>query len=105
MTDEECLEYAIDLALKTPEDVRGRHDQIHTMLAEDRDDAALFCVFHMQCDKLGLRPWELPPMDCDGTDNGPMGRLVRRLEKHGISKYHPDPLAALKAVGAGNGLK
>ena len=36
----------------------------------------------------------------DGSTDAPHDRLVRRLMKAGVSKYHPDPLRALKEAAA-----
>ena len=105
MTDAEALELAIETVLNTPEDVKGRHDQIRSMIAEDRDHAGKFCSYHLQYSNLGLKPWELAPCNRDGSTNGPADRLYRRMLKAGISQYHPDPLKALQEAGAGNGVQ
>jgi hypothetical protein len=103
-TYEDCLELALEMVLNGEEDVKGRHKQIRAKLAEDRVDAAHLCVYILQTRNLNLRPWERPPCHSTGEDKGPMGRLVRRLQKHGISECHPDPLQALADIGAGIGL-
>ncbi len=46
----------------------------------------------------GGRPWETPPCHPDGTCKGPAAALFRKMQKAGISRWHPDPLSALEAV-------
>jgi hypothetical protein len=53
---------------------------------------------------LKLDPWVDPPSELSGSTNAPMDRLYRRLISAGLSQFEPDPLAALKSVGKGDGL-
>jgi hypothetical protein len=64
-----------------------------------RDDKE-FAAFSLQCDNLKLTPWQEPPMHLsDGSDPGPDDhdayKIMKRMQKAGVSIYHPDPLRAL----------
>jgi hypothetical protein len=59
--------------------------------------AAKIAAFDCQCRALDLAPWQMPP--CAGRarhDKSPAGRLLRRMIKRGISRWHPDPLRAIE---------
>ena len=104
MTDDEALELCLRTALESPEDIKGRHKQIQAYIDEgDREGGAQLSCYILQRRALKLPPWE--PVPCYGHDkgNGPGARLVRRLRRHGISIFHPNPLRALREVGAGTG--
>jgi hypothetical protein len=95
--DIEALDRAIEQALAEPEDREGRHWQINKMLAEDdRIEVGMFCSYHLQCERLRLKPWDSPPMHSNGIGRSPSARLRKRLEKAGLSIFEPDPEAALK---------
>jgi hypothetical protein len=51
---------------------------------------------------LNLNPWQHPPYWADEDDSHPedrdVQRLLRKMLKAGISRYHPDPMAALVAL-------
>jgi hypothetical protein len=57
---------------------------------------AEFAAYSVQCDALGLMPHEEPPCVCDEGDPGKAAELLRRLLAAGLSRYEPDPLAALQ---------
>ena len=54
-----------------------------------------FAAYGCQIDALKLKPWQTPPCYCDGEGDAPGDRLLRRMLKAGVSRFHPDPLAAL----------
>lgn len=60
-------------------------------------EVAEAAAYHCQYESMNLRPWDFPPCwsDVDGT--GPAGDIVRRLKAAGLSRFEPDPLAALEA--------
>jgi hypothetical protein len=69
---------------------------------------ALLAAYACQCDALRLPPWQPPPCDVeiDANDDGLpiLGRkaaaeLLRRLLANNLSRYEPNPVAAL-AQGA-----
>ena len=102
---------ALVLALKLQR-ARGKDhaEQLDGML-EDRHwtEVAHFAAYSCQCDALHLKPWEEPPVwaedDYDpATDRHPdhgrreAHRLLQQMLALGISRYHPDPLAAIAAA-------
>ncbi len=102
--DLEALQLALKLTLEEQDD--GRVEQVRSMLA-DRSrswfDTASFCAYHQQIKALQLEPWDDPPM-CAEPDTYPhtqeAGQLLGRMLRAGVSRYHPDPLAALEAEEA-----
>jgi hypothetical protein len=64
--------------------------------------AAEFAAYCCQFDTLHLKLWQTPPC-CVRDENEPRvgeeeaAKLLRRMAKAGISRWHPDPLAALEA--------
>ena len=66
-----------------------------------------FCASHCQSRSLNLQAWQTPPMwvrDLDAALREPFGgkrgdreaaELLQRMLDAGLSKYEPDPLAAL----------
>ena len=78
--------------------------QLDEMLEERSwQEVAEFAAYDRQIDNMGLRPWETPPcLVCD--ENEPRvgeaiaAKVLRNMLKAGISRWHPDPIAALEAV-------
>jgi hypothetical protein len=94
---------ALELALKLMrEESEGRAQQLALKLAEDGWwSTARFAAYSCQVDSLHLKPWEHPPCWVDDPDDYPdreAVRLLKRMEAAGISKYDPDPMAALEAA-------
>jgi hypothetical protein len=105
---------ALELALKQTLAEQGRVEQVQSMLQErDRMEVAQFCAYHRQCETLHLGATQTPPCwigDPDAVLAGnyagwgdadserPAARLLKQMLNLGISKYHPDPLAAIKAA-------
>ena len=101
--DRAALELALEQTLAEKD--QSRVEQVRSMLQRrTRLEVSQFCSFHRQIEALRLRPWELPP--CLGhLDNGSgrdeqAWRLLKRMEKAGISRWHPDPLAACQQAEA-----
>jgi hypothetical protein len=96
---------ALELALQQTlaEKNQGRVEQVQRMLkGRTRLEVSQFCSFHRQIEALKLRPWDLPPClgDCDvgsGRDEQAY-RLLRRMRKAGVSRWHPSPLEAVEAA-------
>jgi hypothetical protein len=62
-------------------------------------DVAEFAAACVQSRALHLKPWETALCDIyDGDDDSPGKRLLKRMLKAGVSRYAPDPLAALEAA-------
>jgi hypothetical protein len=93
---------------------RGGEDrrQIEEMLSERGfAEAGPFAAYSLQCSRLALKPWMAPPChaheeveltDCDDSYGNRRAEveLLRRLLAAGLSRWEPDPVAALKKAGA-----
>jgi len=99
--DRAALELALQQTLAEKD--QGRVEQVRSMLkGRARLEVMKFCSFHRQIAALGLRPWDAPPC-CGDLDNGNGGddqalRLLRRMQKAGVSRWHPSPLEAVEAA-------
>jgi hypothetical protein len=67
-------------------------------------EAAAFASYSRQIDTLHLRPWQEPPSHVSDAFEPRRGeeaaaRILRKMLKAGVSRWHPDPLAALEAAG------
>jgi hypothetical protein len=116
MTDADkiALERSLAVAMKKP----GRAQQIQAKLKEEPRLAVMkFAASLCQDEALRLRPNQLPPCEIDPDDIDAIlergdcddvsavygaALLLRRMIKAGISRWHPDPVAALRDR-AGNG--
>jgi len=101
--DIEAMERAIEMKRERSEADR---EQIEDMLRERPwHECGAFAAYGAQCHALALRPWESPPTEVDpdwadhtGVDHYgriAAARLLRRLLDAGLSRYEPDPIAAL----------
>jgi hypothetical protein len=106
--DREALERAIDMARR---ESPAQRKQIDDMLAKDGwDETARFAAYACQDGNLKLAPWQMPPCWIRGnldallaapvTGHDHRGQrqaalLLKRLLAAGLSKYEPDPEAAL----------
>jgi hypothetical protein len=95
-------EAALRLALKQAR-AAGHAAQIDGMMKTDGwQAAAAFASDLCQTEALHLRPWQEPPSVVDAADPHERDRaaqkLLRRMLALGISRYHPDPLAAIAAA-------
>lgn len=108
--DRAALQLAINL---TRRESAERRRQIDDMLRhDDWFAAATFAAYHCRVRALRLKPWETPPLyvvDPDDPNAGPCrgtvsnnwpaaARLVKQMQALGISKFHPDPIAAIEAA-------
>jgi hypothetical protein len=105
---------AFELAIETARNEdQGRRDQIDDMLrTRPFEEVGCFASYSCQMRSLCLAPWMYPPALIDITaigkilaagDNDMHGRfvaakLVQRLLELGVSKFHPDPMAAIEAA-------
>jgi hypothetical protein len=102
--DRVALECCLEIAMK--EDTVTRR-QLQVMLT-DRPwtEVATFASYCCQSHALNLKPWEYPPCWADDDEANPDGRspmcktkearaLLLRMLAAGISRYDPDPMAAL----------
>jgi hypothetical protein len=95
--DRDALRAAVALVLSTER--RREFETLKRQLGWDA--AAEICAHDCQSRALRLAHWstELP---CVAPIRGRSraSRLLRRMLKRGISRYHPDPLAAIEEAGA-----
>jgi hypothetical protein len=91
---------------------RGPHDAEHIdakLTREGCKEAGKAAAYSMQGRSLHLPPWATVPCylldDVDAAlargDDGIRGNynaavLLKRMQRHGISRWHPDPIAALR---------
>ena len=108
-TDRAALTLAIERA-RTQD--AGFAQQIDRMLADtDWMEVGMFLAACCQRQTLRLKPWQIPPCrirDPDHPDRSrdrrygeidgryEAARLLRRMYDLGISRWHPDPLAAIE---------
>jgi hypothetical protein len=77
--------------------------QLDSMLQDrSRVEVAEFAAYDQQIDNMRLRPWEEPPCHVGDPHEPRRGeeagaKVLRRMLKAGISRWHPNPLAALEA--------
>jgi hypothetical protein len=103
-TDKAALQLAVELHRKRGEAERARIDA--ELKQKAWFEVARGCAWSEQHRNLRLRPWQPPPCQADphainGADDGVMGRraaslLLARMLKLGVSRWHPDPLAAIE---------
>jgi hypothetical protein len=89
----------------------GRAAQIDAMMHgwEGWQRAAEFAAYCCQCRTLRLKPWQSPPCssgphnnvdDFPGAGRAAAAQLLKRLLDAGLSRWEPDPIAALERVEA-----
>lgn len=61
--------------------------------------AATFAADVLQFQALNLRPWDDPPHSADPNGADPAGRFLAKMLQAGLSKYEPDPIAAMEEAG------
>jgi hypothetical protein len=108
--DREAFKLAIEQLIRAEPD---RTEQIDEKLKEGGLwEAGTFAAYCRQCDVLHLMPWQDPPCHIDldeEHDEGDAARdqisgyeqaakLLREMLALGVSRWHPDPLAAIEAA-------
>jgi hypothetical protein len=87
--DREALRRALALVRSEPE----YREQIAAKFKDEPWEAvATFAAYNCQCDNLGLKPWQDPPMYAEIRPDQPD---AMELIGRGLSRYEPDPLAVL----------
>ena len=111
--DEAAQQLAIDTLIAKGGE---RRRQIEEMLKDDQPVLTVgkFASYWCQIETLRLEPWELAPVEVD-ADNPDAGRpdvqrstdgryeaaaLLREMFSLGISRWHPDPKAAIAEAKA-----
>jgi hypothetical protein len=100
--DREALKRALKLARAESEAEREHLAGI--LSRQGWQEAATRAAYFLQCRALRLKPWQAPPLDCNGESApGVYGcqpeeaaALVRRMLAAGLSIFDPDPLGALE---------
>jgi hypothetical protein len=96
LSDRDALEAAIDIVRKHPE--RWREFQA-LVLDRGWHEAAMVAVYDCQTRSMRLRWWELPPCVAGTRGSDRAARLLRRMLRRGISRWHPRPLEAIPEAG------
>jgi hypothetical protein len=104
---------ALTLAIEvTRKESPARRRQVDDFLSSrEWLDVATFCAASAQERALRLPPWQPPPCDIgniaaalkdqDETRGYRAGALLlQRMERCGVSRWHPDPVAACEAAEA-----
>jgi hypothetical protein len=98
-TDRATLKLAIkQCRAESPE----RAEQIDAKLADEPwEEVAEFAAYCCQTSNLRLKPWQTPPchVGIDSSYDEPEAiRLLAQMRELGISRWHPDPMAAITAA-------
>jgi hypothetical protein len=110
--DRDAFKRAIE-SCRNRKDDPGRREQIDSKLAEEPwDEVGRFAAYSCQSRNLNLKPWQIPPCwirdveavlaagDDDMHGRRAAAKLLKRMLDAGLSRYEPDPLAALDARSA-----
>jgi hypothetical protein len=95
--DYAALVLALEQTCQVEPDRRAQITQ--KLQSEGWQATAEFCASLRQSEALQLRPWQQPPCDVDpessASDEAEAVELLQRMLAAGVSRWHPDPLAAL----------
>jgi hypothetical protein len=112
--DKAALERAIELYRAGSRMQRTTIDALFAR-GDSWEDVARYAAFHMQMENLHLPPWLVPPCnvrdiarDLVRTDDDRAERtglraaaqLLQRMQRCGVSRWHPNPVAACEAAAA-----
>jgi hypothetical protein len=93
--DRDAMKRAIEIVRRRDQKSR---EQIDEMLRDDKfEEVGSFAAFSAQIDALHLLPWQPPPLY---AVRGEALELRERMERLGLSKFEPDPVAACEAAEA-----
>jgi hypothetical protein len=90
--DSEALRRALKMARAEPE---YREQMARKAEAEGWESAARFASYSLQIDNLGLKPWMDPPCFAEVRPDPEALKILLKLLGAGLSRYEPDPIAAL----------
>ena len=94
--DKAALQLSMKIAMRDPDTKRQLEAKLKNVTWFD---VACFAAYNCQMDALHLKPWDWPPCWADENANHPANndaqKLLRRMLKAGVSRWHPDPMAAL----------
>jgi hypothetical protein len=95
--DREALQRALKLLRSEPEYAAQITAKVE---AEGWESAARFASYCLQIDNLGLKPWMDPPCFAEDRPDPEALAILIKLVAAGLSRYEPDPVAALARVRA-----
>jgi hypothetical protein len=98
--DRDALERAMQIAQRDP----SRAQELQSKLKDEPwNEVAEFAAHVCQYRALHLKPWQSPPCIVDEDDPDEDDRdaqaLLRQMLAAGVSRFEPDPLAALRCKG------
>ena len=107
MTDADKAALELCMERYKAQDKESRQ-QIASMLKDSSwHEVAIFACSNVQYQALCLKPWQTPPCFVDEDDPEERAQdaqlLLQRMLAAGISRYHPDPLTALRRSGGHGG--
>lgn len=99
-TDKVALKLAVEACRNESAASRQRLDE--RLATEPWEKVARFCASTAQTESLCLMPWQVAPCDLTADDLDRDHRrgghaalaLLERMERCGVSQFHPDPVAA-----------
>jgi hypothetical protein len=98
--DRGALALALEQARAEGADRAGQIDA--KLKAESWKDVAAFAAYCCQCRALHLKPWQEPPAIVSEDDpnerDKAVQQLLRRMLAAGVSRFAPDPIAAIAAA-------
>jgi hypothetical protein len=106
--DREALTRAIALAnerQRANDLLRDGKTQIDQKLEDEPwHEVGSFASYSEQMRSLRLRPWQFPPcwvsLDDDNPEHAPAVALLQRLLDNNLSRFEPDPVAAIDRAAA-----
>jgi hypothetical protein len=96
--DRKALRRALTLLRAEPEYAAQIAERLKV---EPWEQVAEFAAYNCQCDSLDLKPWQDPPMHAEIRPDPDSLALLVKLLGHGLSRYEPDPIAALAEARRG----
>ena len=96
LSDRACLDLAVAIVRRHPE----RWQEFLGFVRERGwAEASMIASYDAQMRAIRLPPWERPPCVASPRGKHRAARLLRRMARRGISRWHPNPLAALAEAG------
>jgi hypothetical protein len=97
--DRDALDAAIELVRKH----NGRWREFQALVLERGwEAAAMIASYDAQTRALRLPPWEAPPCVASVRGKDRAARLLRRMLRRGVSRWHPRPLEAIAEASTGS---
>jgi hypothetical protein len=99
--DTDALRRCLLIVMRDPRDQSNWQE---LLASQEWYEVARRAAYRAQCAALALRPWQEPP--CVVSEDDPNERdpnaqnLLRRMLAAGLSRFEPDPLAALEQANS-----